>query len=217
MMTKRSFLLAPVFALTLIAGAAQAASFTNTTGLVPPHSTETFDSIAPANYTPAGSLFSGMTFGSNMYVNKDFSGVPGFAGNGIANFYSPIDGVIPTTVTFSTPVSAAAFSVLTNPTTPGSSTFIASLGSSPVEVYSVLTCVPGIGGCPAVSQYVGFTGITFDKITFIPAGVGEKMVIDNLQIAAIPEPETYAMMLAGLGLLGFVARRRKQEEKDVAA
>ena len=29
-------------------------------------------------------------------------------------------------------------------------------------------------------------------------------------IPAIPEPETYAMMLAGLGLLGFVARRRRQ-------
>ena len=29
-------------------------------------------------------------------------------------------------------------------------------------------------------------------------------------LAAVPEPETYAMMLAGLGLLGFVARRRKQ-------
>jgi len=27
----------------------------------------------------------------------------------------------------------------------------------------------------------------------------------------IPEPETYAMLLAGLGLLGFVARRRKQK------
>lgn len=27
-------------------------------------------------------------------------------------------------------------------------------------------------------------------------------------IAAIPEPETYALLLAGLGLLGFVARRR---------
>ncbi|MEO8442045.1 MAG: PEP-CTERM sorting domain-containing protein, partial [Betaproteobacteria bacterium] len=26
----------------------------------------------------------------------------------------------------------------------------------------------------------------------------------------IPEPETYAMLLAGLGFLGFAARRRKQ-------
>jgi len=32
----------------------------------------------------------------------------------------------------------------------------------------------------------------------------------NLQVAAIPEPETYALMLAGLGLMGFAARRRKQ-------
>jgi hypothetical protein len=30
--------------------------------------------------------------------------------------------------------------------------------------------------------------------------------------AAIPEPETYAMLLAGLGLLGFAARRRKLKQ-----
>jgi len=28
----------------------------------------------------------------------------------------------------------------------------------------------------------------------------------------VPEPETYAMLLAGLGMLGFAARRRKQKE-----
>jgi hypothetical protein len=28
----------------------------------------------------------------------------------------------------------------------------------------------------------------------------------------VPEPETYAMMLAGLGLMGFVARRRKEDQ-----
>ena len=33
----------------------------------------------------------------------------------------------------------------------------------------------------------------------------------DFTVAAIPEPETYAMMLAGLGLMGFVARRRKQK------
>lgn len=31
-------------------------------------------------------------------------------------------------------------------------------------------------------------------------------------VSAIPEPETYAMLFAGLGLLGFVARRRKSDD-----
>ena len=32
----------------------------------------------------------------------------------------------------------------------------------------------------------------------------------DLVIGAVPEPETYVMLLAGLGLLGFAARRRQQ-------
>jgi hypothetical protein len=28
-------------------------------------------------------------------------------------------------------------------------------------------------------------------------------------VAAVPEPETYAMLLAGLGVIGAIARRRK--------
>ncbi len=35
-------------------------------------------------------------------------------------------------------------------------------------------------------------------------------LLDNVTIAAIPEPETYAMLLAGLGLMGFMARHRKE-------
>lgn len=31
-----------------------------------------------------------------------------------------------------------------------------------------------------------------------------------VRVSAVPEPETYAMLLAGLGLLGFAARRRQE-------
>jgi hypothetical protein len=37
----------------------------------------------------------------------------------------------------------------------------------------------------------------------------DDMVIGVNFTAAVPEPETYALLLAGLGLLGFAARRRK--------
>jgi PEP-CTERM motif len=33
----------------------------------------------------------------------------------------------------------------------------------------------------------------------------------NLTISAVPEPETYAMLLAGLGLMGAIARRRRNK------
>ena len=42
---------------------------------------------------------------------------------------------------------------------------------------------------------------------------GNDLAMDNIEFytTAVPEPETYAMMLAGLGVLGAVARRRKTQ------
>lgn len=57
--------------------------------------------------------------------------------------------------------------------------------------------------------YNYFAVVSGDRLVggFYSPGEGE---IDA--IAAIPEPETYAMLLAGLGLLGFAAQRRKLQE-----
>jgi hypothetical protein len=51
-----------------------------------------------------------------------------------------------------------------------------------------------------------------------PAGLHVQSISANPDSAwygpanPVPEPETYAMMLAGLGLLGFMARRTKQND-----
>ena len=36
--------------------------------------------------------------------------------------------------------------------------------------------------------------------------------LDNVSVTAVPEPETYAMLLAGLGVMGAVARRRQSKQ-----
>lgn len=51
---------------------------------------------------------------------------------------------------------------------------------------------------------MGFTGATGG------AQADERITSSSVNaVAAVPEPETYAMLLGGLGALGFIARRRK--------
>lgn len=51
---------------------------------------------------------------------------------------------------------------------------------------------------------------SFDSITFSHSSEGwHGFTVGVAGIAPVPEPETYAMLLAGLGLLGFAVRRKK--------
>jgi hypothetical protein len=42
-------------------------------------------------------------------------------------------------------------------------------------------------------------------------GFTSEWVLTGTAVAAVPEPETYAMLLAGLGLVGAVARRKRKQ------
>ncbi len=57
---------------------------------------------------------------------------------------------------------------------------------------------------------------TFGRVEAIGPGASASITHDSVSftfnVTAVPEPETYAMLLAGLGLMGFVARRRKQSQ-----
>jgi len=48
-------------------------------------------------------------------------------------------------------------------------------------------------------------------LEFVP-GVGVVDTIDKTVVAAVPEPEIYAMMAVGLGLMGWVGRRKRLKE-----
>lgn len=91
----------------------------------------------------------------------------------------------------------------------GTGNLLASVGLTPNRVgcaaYSAGFCPFGPAGVTfaGTAKSISFGGvanqIVFDDITFgsdIPGGV-------------IPEPGTWAMMIAGFGLVGFAARRRK--------
>ena len=56
------------------------------------------------------------------------------------------------------------------------------------------------------------SGLVTDGVNGRLSGVPETIYV---RVSAVPEPETYAMLLAGLGVMGTFARRRKQ--KSMAA
>jgi hypothetical protein len=66
-------------------------------------------------------------------------------------------------------------------------------------------------GWHAVSY--SFNAVAGESLHLYFSGQGSGLGLDGVTIAAaVPEPESYAMMLAGLGALGFTARRRRRSQ-----
>jgi hypothetical protein len=82
-------------------------------------------------------------------------------------------------------------------------------GSGLFDSYMVLGTLSNTGA------FVPYTkGGLYDLVI----GFNDSLAVDGdyddfvvgVRVTAVPEPETYALMLAGLGAIGFIARRRRQ-------
>jgi hypothetical protein len=94
------------------------------------------------------------------------------------------------------------------------------LGFAHCPCQSILDVTVGAASATFTSSSLGFVSETLDFVAdsstttlrlmnpSTPSAYGNYPHLDNVSVVAIPEPEMYALMVAGLGLLAAVARRR---------
>lgn len=141
---------------------------------------------------PFADIPAGAIFGGNFLAAGPTSGAPAtlsFTGLGV-DYISFLWG------------SPDTYNVLTVTTTGGINTLFntANLG------------FPLSNGDQNFSQYVQFSGTGGNKITaltFDNLPTRDAFETANYSVTPVPEPQTYALLLAGLGAVGFVARRRR--------
>lgn len=197
----------------MVAGAANATAINGSaTGIASPAYTITFSEVALApDVTPVTNQFAayGATF-SPAAVYTPQTGFPNIDGDTLGNFSSDGSGDFfsPFTISFTTVQTDAAFAMVSN----GSSyLFEALLANAVVDSFNAAI----MSNSP--NNFYGFTGLSFDSIRFTNLD-GDFWLVDNVQIGSlVPEPASWAMMIAGFGLMGVAMRRRAKAGMRVVA
>ena len=210
-------LVSAISAMALVAGTAAAqtvpfAGYTNGTfnGIATPNS-NTFQTATGGGLTYENATFSGATVGGFAAIGNDPNGLGGIELDNLGAFYLMAN---PFTYTAST------FNLRVVFTAPGASNqqFSALLSGA--------VTVDGAGGVsinfdnnPQTFSYSGVNGsgtvsLSVNDLSIIAPAQGELrvgIVSGNLTAtnSVVPEPSTYVLLATGMGALGMVARRRR--------
>ena len=161
--------------------------------------------------TLTGSVNAEIVGGSILNSDQPFADIPKGAIAG-GNFLSAGPTTTePSTVTFDSGIDYISF-LWGSPDTYNRLTVITTAGD-------VNFTAAGLGfsvtnGDQSFSQYVQFTadaGVDILGLRFNNSPAVNAFEVANFTVTApVPEPETYALMLAGLGAIGFISRRRRR-------
>ena len=104
----------------------------------------------------------------------------------------------------------------------GSPYFVGSVARWAIWIFAILAALDHFFVTPpsttALTVTAAFTSTGTVITQFSPGGNVNRLRVDGgggnatLALAPIPEPDTYGMLLAGLGLFGFIARRKAKRE-----
>jgi len=124
------------------------------------------------------------------------------AGSGLSNFTTFADG---------TGLGATRYDFVIRAGSSVDSAYIAGLLGPIGDLHFTSSQVLPAGTSFTTAFHTGTPSNSPDLYPTTPVGNALLLKVDgsNTFTTAIPEPETYALMLAGLGAMGFVARRRK--------
>lgn len=160
-----------------------------------------------------------VVFGPAIHDSVDADDVDGIDGSGLkGDSYYSASGAAGVKFTFSAAVLGSlptSAGLVWTDAGAGSSVTFTAFGPNGDQIFT--TTQTGFAdnsnnGETAEDRFFGATNTAGISAIFMSNSSGG-IEVDHLQYgaaAAVPEPETYALLLAGLGLLGFAVRRREQ-------
>ena len=211
--------------LTLAVLAAASPAFANTALTIDFESTPGYAVPVLSHYAAQGATFSdGALALSNDVLGPYFSNAP------TPNNTDPLAG----TVMFVDPGASNAVLNIAggSPLLTGFVSQVSVDYASTVDAFGVVQVFAGLNGTgqrlarislsenQIDSNCTGSAFCNWQNITLAFAGTGQSLVFsnnagniafDNISLSAVPEPEGYVLLLAGLAGLGFVARRRSTQ------